>query len=120
MFCIPLGLEPRASKAARGPGCLLIGGAIARGISLLPEEAALILARVGRGQREVPPEPRLSRPLPGSPAAGSGARKVRLPGRLKQTLAGEDTEGQLSETSQNKSSKDPQNKGNEHKGRHPD
>lgn len=44
MFCIPPSPKPRASKAARGPGCLLTGGAIGRGISPLPEEAALIPA----------------------------------------------------------------------------
>lgn len=74
MFCIPPGPKPCASKAARGPGCLLTGGAIGRGISPLPEEAALIPAGwEGDGGRCHPSlgraGPRLSCRLSGSPLA---------------------------------------------------
>lgn len=72
MFCIPLGLKHCASKAAKGSGCLLTGGAIARGISLLPE-AALIPARGGGGQGATDPGWALALGLlSGSPAAARG------------------------------------------------
>lgn len=96
MFCIPPGLKHPASKAARGPGCLLTGGAIGRGISLLPVEGSFDLGWVGRGQREVPPKPGPGGPklpcllsrLPATAPGGAWESKSHGEAQIETQLAG--------------------------------